>query len=435
MMGEALTDDERALFTKLTKREREPLQRVEEFAAVVGRRGGKSRAMAILACYIAGLCKHPLVRGETGILLCCAPDQRQAKILLEYCRATLEASAMLRSLVKNCIADEIELAGGVAIEVRSAHFRRLRGPSYIGIIVDESAFLMTDESYANPDSEILSALRPGLSTTGGPLILASSPYSKRGELWTIYKDHFGPDGDPRILVAQGASRDFNVSLSQSVVDRAYQRDAAAANAEYGGCFRNDISAFLSLDLIESRVDRGITVRPPRSDVSYIGWADPSGGVHDSFTLGISHNEDGIAVLDCLVEIRAPFSPSVATEQIAATCKAYNLTEVGGDKYSAQWCVEAFAKNGISYKHSERDRSAIYLETIPLLSGGTSRLLDNKRLIAQLAGLERRSSPVGKDRIDHGVHGMDDVAVSACGSLVGAVCDPLRVWQLLGEQCS
>ena len=53
-MGEALTDDERALFTQLTGREREPLQRVEEFVAVVGRRGGKSRAMATLACYIAG---------------------------------------------------------------------------------------------------------------------------------------------------------------------------------------------------------------------------------------------------------------------------------------------------------------------------------------------------------------------------------------------
>ena len=45
-MGEPLTDDERIIFTKLTGREREPLQRVEELAANVGRRGGKSRAMA-----------------------------------------------------------------------------------------------------------------------------------------------------------------------------------------------------------------------------------------------------------------------------------------------------------------------------------------------------------------------------------------------------
>ena len=58
-MGEELSEDEREIFTKLTGREREPLQRVDQFAAVIGRRGGKSRAMATLATYIAGLCDHP----------------------------------------------------------------------------------------------------------------------------------------------------------------------------------------------------------------------------------------------------------------------------------------------------------------------------------------------------------------------------------------
>ena len=71
MMGETLTDEERITFTKLTGREAEPRQRIEEAALVVGRRGGKSRSMATLASYIAGLCKHQLVRGETGV--CCAP--------------------------------------------------------------------------------------------------------------------------------------------------------------------------------------------------------------------------------------------------------------------------------------------------------------------------------------------------------------------------
>ena len=60
MMGEQLTDDEREVFKSLTGgREREPLQRVDEFAAVVGRRG-KSRSMSTLACYLAGLCDHPM---------------------------------------------------------------------------------------------------------------------------------------------------------------------------------------------------------------------------------------------------------------------------------------------------------------------------------------------------------------------------------------
>ena len=48
-MGEELDDEERVLFRELTGREREPGQRVNEFIAVIGRRGGKSRAMAVLA--------------------------------------------------------------------------------------------------------------------------------------------------------------------------------------------------------------------------------------------------------------------------------------------------------------------------------------------------------------------------------------------------
>ena len=94
-MGEELREDEREIFTKLTGREREPLQRVDQFAAVIGRRGGKSRAMATLATYIAGLCDHTdaLVPGERGVLLCVALDQRVAKIILDYCGGLLRTQS------------------------------------------------------------------------------------------------------------------------------------------------------------------------------------------------------------------------------------------------------------------------------------------------------------------------------------------------------
>jgi hypothetical protein len=39
-MGEALTESERLLFRELTGRDAEPLARIDEFVAVVGRRGG-----------------------------------------------------------------------------------------------------------------------------------------------------------------------------------------------------------------------------------------------------------------------------------------------------------------------------------------------------------------------------------------------------------
>ena len=45
------------------------------------------------------------------------------------------------------------------------------------------------------------------------------------------------------------------------------------------------------------------------------------------------------------------------------------------------------------------------------------LLDNDRLINQLLNLERRSGRAGKDSIDHGPHGHDDVVNAAAGAVV------------------
>jgi hypothetical protein len=54
-MGEKLTRPERQLFTRFTGREREPNQRIEEAAFIIGRRGGKDRAASVLASYFATL--------------------------------------------------------------------------------------------------------------------------------------------------------------------------------------------------------------------------------------------------------------------------------------------------------------------------------------------------------------------------------------------
>jgi hypothetical protein len=56
LCGEPLTDDERIIFESLTGRPCEPGRMVEEAFLVIGRRSGKTRAAAILACFLAALC-------------------------------------------------------------------------------------------------------------------------------------------------------------------------------------------------------------------------------------------------------------------------------------------------------------------------------------------------------------------------------------------
>jgi len=141
-------------------------------------------------------------------------------VLLEYAQGTLESAPLLSQLISHGTKDKLELTAGITLEVRSASFRRIRGATCVAVLTDEVTFYKSEDS-ANADSEILNAARPSLATTGGPLIAISSPHARKGVLWEAYRKHYGPDGDPGILVAQGESRAFNPDLAQSVVDRAH----------------------------------------------------------------------------------------------------------------------------------------------------------------------------------------------------------------------
>jgi len=413
-MGEELTEEERAIFTKLTGREREPGQRIEEFAAIVGRRGGKSRSMATFAAYIGGLCRHNLVPGEQGIVLLIAPDQKQAKVTLDYCAAAFDQSPILRQLVINRTQDALELENGITIEVRSASFRRLRGPTYIAVIADEAAFWYSDEFSANTDGEILNAVRPGLATTGGPLIIASSPYARRGVLWETHRRHYGPNGDQLILVAQGASRDFNPSLPQSVIDRALERDRAAASAEYLAQFRTDIESFVSFEVVTACVGDYFEMAP-LTKYRYSAFTDPSGGSSDSFTLAISHREGDRIFIDAIREVRPPFSPDAVIKEFSVLLKSYRITRVYGDRYAGEFPRQQFRKLGIEYWCSDKTKSNLFVDLLPMLNAGRITLPKSERLTNQLCGLERRVARSGKDSIDHcpGTH--DDVANSVAGA--------------------
>jgi hypothetical protein len=413
-MGEALTDEERVVFKQLTGREREPLQRVEEAAFVVGRRGGKSRAMATLAAYLAGLCEHNLVRGERGVCLCIAPDQRQAGIVLDYCEAAFTESRILKQLIANRTADTLELTNRITVEVRAASFRRLRGPTYCAVLLDEGAYLYSDEWSSNADVEIVNAVRPGLLTTRGPLIIASSPYARRGVLWTAFRKHFGAAGDPLILVARGASRDLNPSLPQAVIDREYEKDPVSAAAEYGAAFRSDIESFVPIEVAERCVG-DYAERAPLLEHVYYGFVDPSGGSNDAFTLSISHGEGTSIVIDAVREVRPPFSPEAVVADFAALLKSYRVRQVCGDWYAGEFPRELFRRHGIGYVLAQKPKSDLYRDLLPLLNSVRVVLPRSERLISQLVGLVRRTTRAGKDSIDHAPGAHDDLINSVAGA--------------------
>ncbi len=420
--GEPLTDNERVIYAALTGRDREPERPVDELWGIVGRRGGKSRAFSVLGAYLAGLVDYSAVQapGERIKLPIMASTTVQAAKIFSYMLGVFEHSAEMRDMVDgDPTADTIRLLSGVDIEVRPANYKTIRGETLAGCLADEVAFWHLENS-ANPDTLILDAVRPGLATTGGPLCVLSSPYARKGELYRTHQRDFGPNGDPAVLVLRASSQIMNPSLDPAVVKRAYTRDPAAASAEYGAEFRADVEAFISLEAVQACMAGDLLERAPAPGLSYQAFCDPSGGGADSMTLAIGHSENGIAYLDAVREMYPGGSPDAVVSAFADLLKTYGLGSVTGDRYAGEWPRERFRAHGITYEVSERSKSDIYREFLPVLNSQRCCLLPVPKLEQQLVSLERRTTRgTGRDIIDHpqvkGAH--DDVANSVAGVLV------------------
>jgi hypothetical protein len=416
-----LDAEEQELALKLTGRTVLPTVAPREIFIGAGRRGGKSRLGALAATWLAAAEYPQLSTGETAIVVHIAPDKRQAEIDLNYSRGIVTGSKLLRAELIADTADGLEFAHRTRLEVATASYRTVRGRTLAGAVIDESAFLRADDS-ALPDKELVRALRPGLLTLQGLLLVISSPHRKVGILYDAHRKYFGNDNQDRGLYIQASSRDLNPSLDERDIAEAMEDDPAAALSEYGGHFRADLQGFLDDATVDGAIIQGRRMLPRSLRCKHVAFADPSGGRGDSFTLAIAHAEPapegkpGRVVLDVLVAVPPPFDPESVVSGMAETLKSYGLREVTGDQYAGEWVPSMFRKYGITYKPSELTRSEIYLEVLPLFSQGRIELLDLPVLRTQLLLLERRTRAGGRDSVDHPRGAHDDHANAAAGAL-------------------
>src|ERR1700730_14000683 len=420
-MGEPLESDELSTFAKITGRTEAPTEPADELVVIAGRRSGKTRAIGTLAAYLAGCVDHRgvLGPGERGVLPIMAASTLQAVQCYNFVRGIFTDIPRFAALVRNMTGDCISLKNRIDIQIRPASFRTIRGITAIAAIAEECSMWQSDDfGSRNADKEILDAVRPSLATTGGPLFVIGSPHARRGEMWRTFSKHYGPQGSPAILVANGPTQLFNPTIKQSVIDRAYDEDPQVAAAEWGGAFRNDLESYVSPETVAACTDRGVVFREYKSDIHYVAHTDPSGGRPDSSTLAIGHVDNCVGILDILLERRPPFSPTDTVTEFCETLKLYHIVQVEGDKYGAEFVQEQFRLNGIRYIESDKTTSDYFAGLLPILTSGRTRLLDHKRLASQLCSLDRRTSRVGaKDSIGHPPGGHDDLCASVAGLMV------------------
>jgi hypothetical protein len=202
-------------------------------------------------------------------------------------------------------------------------------------------------------------------------------------------------------------------------------NAAKAGAEFLNRWREDLSDFIPLDLIESCTDFGIRERPPLPGLNYTGFVDAAGGTgSDSFTIAIAHREYdqvGTVKVDLLRERKPRFVPAAVVGEFAGLLRLYGVRQVQGDRFAGAFHSDEWARNGITFMPCDKSTAENYLHVLPILLSGRARLLDNTTLRTQLAGLERKVQAGSRETVTHAqvASAHDDVATSACGALVAA----------------
>jgi hypothetical protein len=164
-------------------------------------------------------------------------------------------------------------------------------------------------------------------------------------------------------------------------------------------------------------------------------------------MAIGHRDGEKLIVDVIRGRRGPFDPQQLTQDYAALARQYNIREVRGDHYSAEWVASAWRNAGLNYKTSDITASQIYLEALPTFTRNLASLPNHPTLIRELLLFERSPQRSGKDTISHPRNCHDDYSNSCClllsmlagkrgwSSLSGDAWTATRAWAATPQRSS
>ena len=412
--GLPLNPEERDIYQRATGRSEDVHAEQNETTFIGGRRGRKTKTGARVGIYEA-FRDHRLSPGDRGYVMLIAPTKRQARIAMRYILADLQSSPLLRRHVAAVRRDEIELSNRVTIACYPCSHIAVRGDSVICCICDELAFWRHEETAANPEEEVLAALRPAMATfPTAKLLKISTPYRKEGTLWREFQQRAELDH----LVWQLPSWETNPNLKPDFLEQERRRNEEQFRREYGAEFTDQIAAWVLPEVLDPCIVRGRTELPRVENATYVVAIDPAFR-HSDFALAVLHRTgDGSVIVDRVAHWtgtkKAPLGFEWVCQKIARIIKPYGIRDVLGDQYCAPVIKQYFDELGMRYHEytfGTHSRAELFGNLRHLLVGRKIELLDDPTLLRQLRALEERAERNGNIDIRPSHSQKDDVAVA------------------------
>lgn len=375
--------------------------------AVCGARGGKSYVLGAIRLLQQALqtSLQTLAPGEQAMGLIVAPDMRLAKQALSYVKGALRMRDKLRALIVAETTDSVTLrrpeGGIVSIECLPATSggSAVRGRSLVGALLDEAAFFR-DDSYKVNDVEIFKAIAPRM-LPGAQLVIASTPWSKTGLLYELFRANYGKHSTaiaahaPTLLLQ-------DVKWTREIVDRERERDPDNARREFDAEFMDlDAIAFFDARAIERSIDTSLALPLKYDpDACTACGADFAFRVDSAALVAVARDRALYRVANVL-ELRPTereLKPGPVVGVFAKIAQGYHVEGVVADSHYRESIAEHLETHNLllfSAPEGVTGKNRTYQRFRTILHDGLLKLPEHTRLIRQLREVQSRPTAGGQ----------------------------------------